>query len=251
MLGAMRSPVFRFLILVAWLLSSPLTAQEVTPLPGSGPLTRQGDLSAQMVAGIDKFFMREIERSVQERQKFWKRDFSSREAYERSLQPNRERFRKAIGAVDPRLPVTALEYVSTTASPAKVAETPTYIVYAVRWRVFDGVYGEGLLLQPKGLAVARVIAIPDADQTPEMLVGLAPGIAAENQTARRLAENDCQVLVLTFIDRQDTWSGNPALNRFTNQPHREWIYRQAYHLGADIMGYDVRKAVAARAGSQA
>jgi dienelactone hydrolase len=198
-----------------------------------------------MVEGIDKFLMREIERSVDERQKLWKRNFSSRDAYEKSVQPNRERFRKAIGAVDPRLPVKALEYVSSTAEPTVVAETSAYRVYAVRWPLFENVHGEGLFLQPRGEVRARVVAIPDADQTPEMLAGLAPGIAPESQIARRFAANGCQVIVPVLIDRQDTWSGNTALNRFTNQPHREWVYRQAYELGRHILGYEVQKVVAA------
>ena len=126
-------------------------AQEVTPLPGTQPLTRQGDLSAQMVAGIQEYLLRETDRSVVERAKLWARDFSSREAYVRSVQPNRERFRRYLGAVDERLPVTALEFLESTQMPAKVAETERYAVYAVRWPVFEGVHGEGLLLQPKRL----------------------------------------------------------------------------------------------------
>jgi dienelactone hydrolase len=220
-------------------------SQSTDSLPATQPLTWEGDLSARMVEGIDKFLMREIERSVEARQKLWARDFSSRQAYEKSVQPNRERFRKAIGAVDRRLPVKALEYVSSTAEPPVVAETSAYRVYAVRWPLFENVYGEGLFLQPRGEVRARVIAIPDADQTPEMLAGLAPGIAPESQIARRLAANGCQVIVPVLIDRQDTWSGNGALKRFTNQPHREWIYRQAYELGRHIIGYEVQKVVAA------
>ena len=50
-----------------------------------------------MVAGIDQFLLREIERSIGERQKFWQRNFSSPDSYEKSVQPNRERFRKIIG----------------------------------------------------------------------------------------------------------------------------------------------------------
>src|SRR6266545_951429 len=92
-----------------------IRAQTTEVLPGTQPLTWDGDLSARMVAGIDKFLMNEIERSVGERAKRWQRDFSSREAYEKSIQPNRERFRKCIGAVDLRLPANALEYVSSSA----------------------------------------------------------------------------------------------------------------------------------------
>jgi dienelactone hydrolase len=217
-------------------------AQEA--LPDTQPLTLQGDLSAQMVAGIDRFLTRETEQSIGERQKYWQRDFSSAEAYDKSVQPNRERLRTIIGAVDARLPVTALELVSSTTSPAKVGETDAFTVEAVRWPVFEGVYAEGLRLRPKGEPVACVVAIPDADQTPEMLVGLAPGLAPERQFARRLAENGCEVLVPVLIDRQDTWSGNPRIKRFTNQPHREWIYRQAYELGRHIIGYEVQKVLA-------
>ena len=222
-----------------------LSAQEVVTLPSTGPLMLQGDLSAQMIAGIDTFLLGEIENSVSERQKVWRRDFASREAYEKSVQPNRERLRKCIGAVDPRLPVTALEFISSTADPARVGETERCEIFAVRWPVFEGVFGEGLLLQPKGGTVARIIVIPDADQTPEMLAGLAPGLAPESQFARRLAENGCEVIVLTLIDRAETFSGNADIHRFTNQPHREWIYRQAFELGRHVIGYEVQKVLAA------
>ena len=214
-------------------------------LPDTKPLTLQGDLSAQMVAGIDKFLMREIEHSIVERQKFWQRDFTSREAYENSIATNRQHLRKILGAVDQRLPVTALEFVSDSSTPALVAETKLYSVHAVRWPVFEGVYGEGLWLKPKGGAVARVVALPDADQTPEMLVGLSPGLKPQQQFARTLAENGCEVLVPVLINRDDTWSGNPQIKRFTNQPHREWLYRQAYEMGRHIIGYEVQKVLAA------
>src|SRR5204862_5556617 len=50
-----------------------LAQQKVTgpPLAGTAPLTMEGDIAAQMVAGIDKFLLREIELSVQRREKFW------------------------------------------------------------------------------------------------------------------------------------------------------------------------------------
>ena len=219
-------------------------AQEAS-LPGSSPLTIKGDLSAQMVEGIDTFLLREIEGSATNRTRFWQRDFSSREAYEKSVTPNREHFRKVIGAVDPRLPIAELEFTETTREPSLVAETDSYTIRAVRWPVFHGVHGEGILLQPKGRIVARVVVVPDADQTPEMICGLASGVAPESQLPRRLVEQGCQVLVPVLIDRKDTWSGNEAIRRFTNLPHREWIYRQAFELGRHIIGYEVQKVLAA------
>ena len=102
-------------------LSLATRAQDAAPLPGTKPLTTPGDLSAQMVAGIDKFLLREIARAAVGRTHFWKRDFTSREAYEKSVAPNRERLRKIIGAVDERLPVKALEFVSDTSRPASIS----------------------------------------------------------------------------------------------------------------------------------
>jgi len=64
-----------------------------------------------------------------------------------------------------------------------------------------------LLLQPAGAALARVVAIPDADWTPEAIVGMAPGVPVAAQFARRLAENGCQVIVPVLINRDCQWSG--------------------------------------------
>ncbi len=214
-------------------------------LPGTQPLTWNDDLSARMIAGIDTFLMHEIDRSAEQRQQFWRRNFSTPTAYVESVQPNRERFAERIGMGDKRAPVRSLEFVSSMDTPARLTETDAYTVFAVRWPVFEDVDGEGLLIQPRTDPIGRVIAIPDADQTPEMLVGLAPGVSPRSQFARRLAENGCQVIVPTLIDRQDTWSGNPRLDRFTNQPHREWIYRQAFEMGRHIVGYEVQKVAAA------
>src|SRR5262249_4055876 len=80
--------------------------------------------------------------------------------------------------------------------------------------------------------------------TPEMLVGLAPGVPKESQFARRLAENGCRVVVPVLIDRKDDFSGSAKLNRWTNQPHREFIYRMAYEMGRHIIGYEVQKVLA-------
>ncbi|MGA2659632.1 MAG: hypothetical protein ABSH34_19170, partial [Verrucomicrobiota bacterium] len=212
------------------------------PLPGTTPLTASTNPAAEMTAGIDRFLTRELERSANERPKFWNRDFSSAAAYEKSIQANRERLRRMIGAVDARTPAASPE---AGADAVIVAQSEAFTVQAARWPVFPGVYGEGLLLRPKAAPRACIVAIPDADQTPEMAAGLASGLAAERQFARRLAENGCEVLVPVLLDRQDTGSGNPQLERFTNQPHREWIYRQAFELGRHIIGYEAQKVMAA------
>jgi dienelactone hydrolase len=227
---------------VAALALAPLRADS---LPETKPLSRDGDLAAQMVEGIDKYLMRELAASVEKRKQYWKPDFSSLEAYAKSVQPNRERLKKILGVVDERVSPVVMEYVGEGTPSPLVAETETYKVYSVRWPVLPGVDGEGLLLEPKGNAVAQVVALPDADWTPEMLVGLAPGVPKESQFARWLVENSCRVLVPVLIDRKDTWSGSPTFGRMTNQTHREFIYRMAYEMGRHIIGYEVQKVSAA------
>ena len=214
-------------------------------LPQTKLLKMEGDLSAQMVAGIDKFLMRETENSVKLRAAFWARDYSSAAAYDKSVQKNRDRFRFCIGAVDKRLPITELEFKSTTSTKPLLYVDETISIHAIRWAVLPGVHGEGLLLTPKNGVSARVVAIPDADQTPEQLVGLAVGTPIQSQFARRLAEAGCQVVVPVLIDRDDEWSGDSRA-AFTNQPHREWIYRQAFQMGRHIIGYEVQKILSIR-----
>src|SRR5262245_61884440 len=60
-------------------------------LPGTNPLTMKGDIAEQMVAGVDKFLLRETEASVKNRESHYKRDYSSHIAYNNSLEGNRKR----------------------------------------------------------------------------------------------------------------------------------------------------------------
>ncbi|MCX6906946.1 MAG: dienelactone hydrolase family protein [Verrucomicrobia bacterium] len=232
-----------FAVLLASLLAAGSVAADDKLLHGTQPLTGTNDLSMQMVAGIDRFLDRELAASVERRAAKWHRDFSSPEAYVKSIEPNRERFKKIIGVVDERTQ-PELFPISTPTRPALLVQGVGYKVFVVRWPVLRGVDAEGLLLQPDADLVANIIALPDCDWTPEMLAGLAAGVSAEAQFARRLAESGCRVLVPLLMDRRDTLSGNPKI-RMTNQPHREFIYRAAFEMGRHIIGYEVQKVLAA------
>jgi dienelactone hydrolase len=232
----------------AALLCAAVLAYEVDGYPQSleqtAPLELHGDLAAQMVEGIHHYLDRATDGAAGSREKFWNRDYRSAERYAQSVAPNRDRLRKIIGAVDQRLPATVIRLDAANLEAPAIGTGTGYRIYAVRWPVFEGVDGEGLLLEPVMRPVARVVAVPDADWTPEMLTGIVRGVDVKAQFARRLAENGCEVLVPVLIDRADTWSGVPGI-RMTNQPHREWIYRMAYEAGRHIIGYEVQKVLAA------
>ncbi len=216
-------------------------------LHGTNPLTFEGDLAAQMVEVLDGYVTDAVASSIEKRETLWDRDYSSHNAYAESVEPNRERFRKQIGCIDERLPIEELHYVATTKDTAQIVEDEHYTVSRVRWQVFDEVEGEGLLLEPKHNVpiTAQIVALPDADWTPETIAGVTDELPQNTQFARRLAKAGCRVVVPLLINRDDTYSGNPTLGVMTNQPHREFIYRMAYQLGRHIIGYEVQKVLSA------
>ena len=172
-------------------------------LPGTTPLTLQGDLAAQMVDGIhaispapDSRCSSRARATVAAGLSVGRGLQSLRLAQPRTLSPDHRS-----GGLKDWSPGSRT-HGTTMVTSAQVAQGSGYKVYAVSWPVFDrvvadfdGLDAEGLLLQPEGKPVARVVAIPDADWTPEMLVGLAPGVPPAAQFARRLAENGCQVMI--------------------------------------------------------
>ncbi len=184
------------------------------PLSGTQLLTSEGDLSVQMIAGIGRYLDGEIERAAAARPTRWK-----------SLGKDaaRKLVRKRLGMAD-----------AVVSGPmevfAPVDAVPTSHEQHVRWPVFDDVYGEGLLFRPEGESIATIIVVPDADQIPETW-----------SLPRRLVEQGCTVLVPALVDRRDNFSGSKLLGRSVNQPHREWIYRQAFEAGRTLAGYEVQK----------
>ncbi|MGE0761192.1 MAG: dienelactone hydrolase family protein, partial [Pirellulaceae bacterium] len=134
---------------------------------------------------------------------------------------------------------------ATTRSAALLATAPTHDVFAVRWPALGDVHGEGLLLVPRsGERVADVVAIPDADQLPEVIAGLVADVPVEQQFARRLAESGCRVLVPTLISRQRARRMPPGRQSGANLTNREYIYRAAFELGRHLIGYEVQKILA-------
>lgn len=232
---------------IACLLAAGLTPRTSAsePLPGTAPLTATGDLATQMVDGIDRFLDRQTELSLMRRSTYWNRNMSSAQAYEASLAPNRARLRKILGVVDERLPCKEMEILHFVGRPEVLGSSNQFEVRAVRWPVLPGVNCEGLLVTPKtSEPVADCIVLPDSETTPEALVGLTDDLPAQEQFIRFLADAGARVLVPTLINRRSQYSVLPGRNP-TGQPHREWIYRQAFETGRHIQGYEVQKVLAA------
>ncbi|MBC7965156.1 MAG: hypothetical protein H7Z17_04440, partial [Fuerstia sp.] len=226
--------------------ASQATAQDAELAPANTvPLTIEGDLASQMVDGIDRFLLNQIAADAASRAARFTVDTSSVEAYEASLQPHRAKLAKCLGIRDARLPFTSPEVIVGVGADSVIASSEKFTVQAIRWPVLSdpspqgqglaSIYGEGLLLTPKGDVVANVIVIPDADQSPEQVCGLVEGIPVPSQVARHLAEEGCRVVVPALISRHR----EKRLGR-ADLTNREYLHRAAFELGRTLAGYEVQ-----------
>ena len=212
-------------------------------LVGVEPLNLTEDLGRLSTAQWDRYLLGQIERKKGERGRFWQRDPSSAAAYDQSIAPNRERLKRYVGVRDRRT-AGPMEIIGRPGHTGPLAETTRYQIWAVRWPALEGICGEGVMLQPRGEIKSFAVLLPDADQTPEMLAGLLPGLPGDSLVAQRLAESGVLVIVPVVLNRQTTYSGDDRLKKYTDQSHREWIYRQSAEMGRHVIGYEVQKILA-------
>ncbi|MDD4518414.1 MAG: dienelactone hydrolase family protein [Limnochordia bacterium] len=212
------------------------------PLPGTDCLKDPLDHTELLLDGLNRFLDQALTTKKKYRNEVLLKPPNKDQLVD-ALQQKRRELARYLGVVDSRLPVESLEFVCSTKQPAKIAQGTDYDVYNVRWPVLEGVFGEGLYLKPQETPIAFAIALGDADWIPHDLVGLESDLSANAQFARHLVQMGCEVVVPVLIDRDCTWSGNPAV-RMTNQPHREFVYRMAYQMGRHIIGYEVQKILA-------
>ncbi len=194
------------------------------PLPGTQPLAAGGDLSAQMVEGIDRWLMRETEQVSKAR----RLDLSSLEALVRA----RALLRQRLGMSDAVVGGQA-EWPTEL---GQSSDASGFTAKLMRWPVFEGVWGQGVLYQPKAAAAPfYVILINDPSAEP----------GSRFIEAEKIATHGCAVLVPLLVDRDTRMSGNAQIGRKTTVTHREWIYRQAFENGRTLIGYETQSVLAA------
>ena len=234
-----------------------LTPAFAEPLAGTQPLTIEGDLSAQMVAGIGRYLDREIAKAATVRLEKWEARIAKDDetVRETDAEAMRKLLRQRLGMVDESFDSSFDVLQSPTIWPwpeslTAANKAATYRALRVRWRVFDNVWGDGLLLQQSAEPKAIVIALPDADQDPTQIATLSPDVPDQLRFAYRLVQQGCTVLVPLLIDRETDSSGSEIMDVHTNEPHREWIYRQAFEVGRTLTGYEVQMVLTALDGLQ-
>jgi dienelactone hydrolase len=229
-------------LLSALFLAAPLFAEDAQPLPGTQPLTMEGDIAAQLVEGVDKFLLKKIRTSAAARDQSWPTKFTSDQERVDFFTAKRKRLAKLLGAHDEGVKFDAPEFVGTTARPALIHESDSYKVYTVRWPTVRDLHAEGLLVVPNASdrQSADVILVPDADVTPEQMMGLEKGLSENWQVGKALAQQGFRVLIPAPINRH-----YEARNGRAKMTNREFIYRPSFEFGRHLIGYEVQ---AVRAG---
>lgn len=216
-------------------------------LSGTSILDIPGDVASELVDGVDRFLLKELNKSIQKRFALWPKPNESalktadHSAYEAAIQPLREELRGRIGMIDARVKCEAFT-IQSNVGPVDgdsiwVAANETCKVVSVRWRVFDGVDATGLLVVPNGEIRFSAVVVPDAGQTPERLCGFDE---TSSLVALELAARG-GVVVIPDVIRRDREARNGRA-KLTDQ---EFLYRSAFVLGRHVIGYQVQEISAA------
>jgi dienelactone hydrolase len=203
-------------------------------LPGTAPLTVPPDLIAAHLKQAQGYFLRQIEAARTARDRMWKPDFSSPEAYEKSLAPHRARLRTMLG----------LGETNPTIGPAKVevvAESPTCRISRVAIPMSLGLTARGLLIQPTTPGRHPVVvACYDADTWPEEGAGLGRNTEPA-EGLHDLIARGATVYVPQSIERL---KDHPYCETTKGKDRRMILYRLGYVVGRTMPGLDVQDTIA-------
>ncbi|MFM8174767.1 MAG: dienelactone hydrolase family protein [Pirellulaceae bacterium] len=207
-------------------------------LPQTAPLTMQGDIASELVAGVDRFLLRELDASLEKRKRTWPRPeagSSDLASWKKAIEPLREKLRYRIGLADQPIADPELILQSPLQDSQQKALSSTARMHWVRWPIYPGVDAEGLLWLPTNAPTFLVVLVPDASQSPQELVADFPD---QPSTARQCVQSGGAVLIPSVLQRDREARRGRA--KMTDQ---EFIYRSAFELGRHPLGYHVRESI--------
>jgi len=208
------------------------------PVAGTQPLTWTGDISLRMIDDLHTFADIETAASIARRARHWHRDFSSVEAYRKSIEPNRRRLAKYLGVNDAGVLVVRPQRKPLFTDDERISipgvEFQRMVITTPAGFEADVVTFIPTEAEQMG---PSVILLGDADQDFTALLSAANG-GDKNAPVRRFLERGFVVLVPRLIDRGDAHSLVAGTKR-RPIPHREYIYRQAFEMGRHVIGYEL------------
>ena len=228
------------LILVCLTLASTIKAEE--HFARTKELVFEGDLAKEMVGGIGKWLNREILAAEKSRRNSFE-EFLKANSSIAIAQKQTDPLKSCLGVPDCN--TTTWNFVTSKSflDSKPYFENDFYTVHEVKWQVFDSLEAEGLIVEPKKPAIMNYLVIPDAECSPEQLLGLDK--SALFPVADYLAKAGCRVVIPETLDRKQGFGQSLTLGRKTNIPRREFVYRMAYEMGHQINGLEISKQIAA------
>jgi len=200
----------RFTLLLTVLITSIVTAQTIKPPDIE-------EMQKQQYAEIEKYLDDQISSASKQRADSWRRDFSNLDAYEKSIDPWREKLAHMLGGLDyPKLDL--LPKIEL------IADLPTHRASRIFLPAFANVRIYGILLEPKTNGPhPAMICIHGMSSGPEAVCGLAEKPDYTNNFGLQLVKRG--YLVFAPFD----------INNFKT---RSWLDRKAILVGQRLQGLE-------------
>lgn len=165
------------------------SAAPPNPLPNTSALSMDGDIADQMITGIHTFLDRQLAEQRANRLRSWPKPSSPtstplemQSEYLAATKPLRESLAYRIGIREPRSAEPQLRVEGPWPMSPNDRTDSGLRFSSVCWNVFEDVIVHGICITPPSpktpSAQAIVIAIPDAEQSPEQLCGQGPDSSA-------------------------------------------------------------------------
>ncbi|MCC6509985.1 MAG: dienelactone hydrolase family protein [Pirellulaceae bacterium] len=221
-------------------LSIHISAQTAAPkvLPGTAPLETTSDITSDLVAGVDRFLLKQLAQAPEARQQHWAT----------LVQPELDKPNPAvaqlstmIGLRDARVSHPQLVIERPTRATTAYAAGKNWTAELARWPVHSDLDAAGLYVKPlDGPIKFRAVIIPDAGQTPEQLIGVGQGSEKVAAWGAMLAALGGEVVVTTPVSRhREARRGRAVMT------DEEFLYRSAFELGRHVLGYQVNETLSA------
>jgi dienelactone hydrolase len=223
-------------------LRPPLASEK---LAGTKLLDWDGDLAARMVDDLHAFADRETAASVARRARHFKPNFANAKAYQESLEPNRARLRKYLGVSEPGsidANAPGVGFLGELRDDRGDGSGNGYTTSHYVLTALPGFQTDVYIVRPEvshNVIPPAIILLPDADESPEAYLGVDESQPDAAAVAVKLAQRGFCVAVPRLVNRDHTHSVVAKGLKKTMQPHREFVYRQAFEMGRHVIGYEL------------
>jgi dienelactone hydrolase len=204
------------------------------------PIISEEDIQPRrerLYEAFDAYYSRLCAETEETRQQRWERNFSSLEAYVRSVEPNRRRFLGMLGGwhwergdLEPRV--------------EHVAETDRYRLERVWLRCFEDIEMDCLVLTPPGEGRrAAVMAQHGLSGVPEIVCGFTKPESGYNRVGIRLAEAGYVVIAPHMVGGYA--AGDQGANFVAGLEGRSWgrartrLNRKAFQVGQRVFAAEM------------